>query len=254
MNTSQVPPGGWVWHEPSTGWWAPHPIGHTFDQQVQNIIKHRRANPAITAKHNLSLDPNVVGEQLIQYQQKRGALPAAPLPKLTPPPTSPHMTEAVKGAVAAVKKMAAGAALLMEWEEAGLPHVEQEQANSRAETCSKCPKNEKGKALTDIFTAPVAAMIKKKMERLDGMNLKTPSDNQLFTCQACLCPLRTKVWVGTDLILKRLKHEFEIELHESCWILKEKRELLKRVEDGIKQTKHIGEPTIESGPEPTKIP
>lgn len=224
MNTSQTPPGGWQFHEPATGWWAPSPIGHTFDQQVNNIIKHRRANPAIVAKHNLSLDPNVVGSQLIQFQQKRGALPPDSPPKLTPPPTSPLMSGAVREAVAVVKKMATGAALLTEWEEAGLPHVSQEVANQRAATCSQCPKNERGKALTDIFTVPVANMIKKKMERLDGMNLHTPFDSQLATCQACLCPMRTKVWMPTELVLKRLKPDQKAELqpqNPTCWILQE---------------------------------
>lgn len=224
MNTSQIPAGGWQWHEASTGWWAPHPIGFTFDQQIQNIIKHRRANPAIVAKHNLSLDPNVVGSQLIQFQQKRGALPPDSPPKLTPPLTSPLMSGAVREAVAVVRKMAAGAALLMEWEEAGLPHVEQAKAEARASTCAKCPKNEKGKALTDIFTVPVATMIKKKMERLNEMNLHTSFDAQLATCQACLCPMRTKVWMPTELVLKRLKPEQKAELqpdNPKCWILQE---------------------------------
>ena len=220
MNTSQIPPGGWVWYEPGTGWWAPHPIGHTFDQQVNNIIKHRRANPAITAKHNLSLDPAVVGQQLIKYQQIRGALPPDAPPKLTPPPQSAQMGAAVKEAVAAVRKMAAGAALLFEWQEAGLPHVSQEEAEARAETCSKCPRNEKGKNLTDIFTVPVAMQIKKKMEALAQMNLSTSHDSELYVCSACACPLRTKVFVPGELILKRLKPEVKSDLHESCWILK----------------------------------
>lgn len=224
MNTSQTPPGGWVWHEPSTGWWAPHPIGHTFDQQVQNIIKHRRSNPALVAKHNLSVDPNVVGQQLIKYQQMRGALPADPLPKLTPPPQSSQMSGAVKLAVAAVRKMASGAALLTEWEEAGLPHVEQALASNRAFTCSKCPKNEKGKSFTDIFTVPVANMIKRKMERLNELDLHTAYDDQLATCQACLCPMRTKVWMPIELIAKRLKPDQKAELqpqNPTCWILQE---------------------------------
>lgn len=220
MNTSQIPAGGWIWHEPSTGWWAPHPIAFTFDQQVQNIIKHRAANPAMVAKYKLSLDPAVVGQQLIQYQQKRGALPNDSPPKLTPPPTSPQMSGGVRAAVAAVRKMAAGAALLFEWQEAGMPHVEQSVAESRADTCSKCPKNEKGKNLTDIFTVPVANQIKKKMEALADLKLSTSHDSELAVCSACACPLRTKVWVPGELILKRLKPEVKSDLHESCWILR----------------------------------
>lgn len=219
MNTSQIPPGGWQWHEASTGWWAPHPIGHTFDQQVNNIIKHRLANPANTAKHKLATDPNIVGQQLIKYQQMRGALaPDAP-PKLTPPAATAQMSRGVQVAVAGIKKMAAGASAIAEWEELGLPHVEQAEADVRAEICSKCPKNLK-KPISEIFTEPVAAMIKKKMERLSDMNLRTPFDDKLFTCDACWCPMRTKVWYPSDLVLKRLKPDQKAELDSSCWILK----------------------------------
>lgn len=226
MNTTQIPPGGWQFHEPSTGWWAPHPIGHTFDQQVRNIIKHRQANPAITAKLSLSTDISAVGSELIKFQQKRGAIEPDAIPKLTPPPQSQHiMTEAVKGAVAAVRKMASGAALLMEWQEMGMPAVSKEVAESRASVCVSCPKNEKGKSLTDIFTVPVAAMIKKKLDTLVEMKLFTSHDTQLSVCSACACPLRTKIWVPIELVLKRLKPEFKKELHNPCWITNEELQL-----------------------------
>ena len=219
MNTSQIPPGGWQFHEPSTGWWAPHPIGHTFDQQVNNIIKHRNANPAITAKLSLSTDPGAVGTELIRFQQRRGAIQADVPPKLTPPLSSPQMTVAVREAVAAVKKMASGARSISQWIEMGLPHVEQAEANARAEICVKCPKNNK-KPLTDLFTTPVAAMIKKNMERQEGVNLRTPWDADLATCDACWCPMKTKVWYPTDLVLENLKPDQKAELHPACWILK----------------------------------
>lgn len=205
--------------QPQTGWVAPHPIGFTHDQQVANIIKHRLANPAVVAKYHLATDFDMVSKELVKFQQVRGALAPDTLPKLTPPLSSPQMSGAVAQAVAVVRKMASGAAALMEWEEAGMQHVEPEVAEHRASICVACPKNEKGKALTDIFTIPVANMIKKKMERLEGMNLRTSHDQNLATCQACLCPMRTKVWFPEDLILKRLKPDQKQELHESCWIL-----------------------------------
>ncbi len=220
MNTSQIPAGGWQFYEPATGWWAPHPIGYTHDQQCQNIIKHRLANAAITTKHKLSTDPAVVSQELIRFQQRRGALPGDPLPKLTPPQSSPHLSGAVREAVAAVRKMATGTATVMEWEDLGCPHVEQEVAEARATVCAVCPKNERGKSLTEIFTEPVAAMLKKKMERKNSMNLKTTHDSELKVCQACLCEMSVKVWFPDELILKRLKPDQKAELHESCWIRK----------------------------------
>lgn len=223
MNTSQVPPGGWVWHEPSTGWWAPSPIGFTFDQQIQNIIKHRKANMALTLKHKLPLDEATVGQQLIQYQQKRGALPSDTLPKLTPPPMSAQMSGGVQAAVAAVKKMSAGASLLFEWEQSKLPPEPQEVAESRAAVCVQCPANE-NKKLTDWFTVPVANQISKKFERLHNLKLVTSQHAKLFTCRACLCPLALKVFTPKELIIKKTSESQKQELtkeNPKCWILQE---------------------------------
>ncbi len=216
MNTSQIPPKGWQFYEPSTGWWAPSPIAFTFDQQVVNIIKHRLANPAMMVKHKLSTDPGVVGQQLLQYQAARGAIV---LPKPTPPPERPYLSGAVQSAVAVVKKMASGAATLFEWDEAGMPHVEPEVAEKRAIICSTCPKNQEGKSITEYFTVPIAEKYNERFQKLESMGLTTSVDSKLKVCSACLCPLRTKVWFPDALILKRLKPEHRAELDHRCWIL-----------------------------------
>lgn len=225
MNTSQIPPGGWQFYHPQTGWSAPTPIASTHDQTVTQIIKHRLANPAVVAKHKLSTDFESVSAELIQFQIARGAITQqVPSPKPQPPVATPQLSGAIREAVAAVRKIAAGSALLLEWEEAGMPHVEQDLANNRASTCADCPKNDKGKSLTEIFTVPVASMIKKRMERLNQINLRTPHDEKLAVCQACLCPMRTKVWMPLELILKRLKPEQRAELNldkPKCWIISE---------------------------------
>jgi len=188
------------------------------------IIKHRLANPAIVAKHSLSTDFAAVSQELIKFQQARGAIAPDALPKRMPPLATPQLSVAVKSAVAAVRKMASGTALLFEWEQAQYPHVEQAHAESRASVCVGCPKNEKGKSLTDIFTVPVSDLIKKRIEKLDEINLHTSKDSELAVCSACACPLRLKVWVPTELILKRLKPDQKAELNQDnpkCWILDE---------------------------------
>jgi hypothetical protein len=221
FSRSQFPPGGWEFFNPSTGWSAPTPKGSTFDQTVNLIIKHRLANPAATVKHRLSTDIATVGNELENYTRARIGLPAmgSELPKMTPPATLPSMSGAVLGAVAAVKKMAAGVGFLLEWEESGLPPVGEDVSEKRAGICVDCPKNEQGKSLTEIFTVPAAAMIQRKYERLEQMQLKTSHDVNLKVCQACLCPLRLKVHAPMELILKRLKPEQRAELDTRCWIL-----------------------------------
>jgi hypothetical protein len=217
MNRNETPPGGFQFHQAQSGWSAPTPVASTFNQTVELIIQHRRANPAMTAQHKLSLDPGAVGTELESYTARRLGLPD---PKPAPaPPTRQSMSGKVVQAVADVKKLAAGAAVLFEWEQSGDPPVDQEVANQRAVICATCPKNEAA-GFSRYFTAPVQAIIMKQFERLHKMNLKTPSDDKLNVCQACICPLRGKVWVPLSLILKRLKPEERAELDPRCWITK----------------------------------
>lgn len=136
----------------------------------------------------------------------------------------PNMSRPVAEAINNVKKVAAGAATLLEWEEAGMPAVDQETANRRAQVCVQCPKNGQEKHLTDYFTEPLAALIRKRFERMKELKIETPFDDKLKTCDACLCPMRSKVWFTKELVLKRLKPEWKAELNQAnprCWILQE---------------------------------
>lgn len=190
-------------------------MSNTFDQTVINIIKHRLANPAITARFKLATDVSSVSAELEKFTATRLGLPD---PKPLPPPELPSLSGAVVGAVDGIRKLAAGAALLMDWEESGAAPVPSALANSRAAICATCPKNDP-EGLSKFFTVPVADPIRKRLERLHAMNLSTPSDDKLHVCAACLCPLKLKVHTPLDLILKRLKPKFKAELDPKCWIL-----------------------------------
>jgi len=223
LSRSAFPPGGWQFYSPQTRWTAPNPISNTFDQQVVHIIKHRLANGAITARHNLAIDATSVGNELENFTRTRLGMGPAVSPKLTPPASLPLLSGAVQAGVAAVKKMAAGAALLMEWQESGMPPVASELSARRAATCANCPKNDPG-GLTKYFTEPVSANVRKRLAKLHDMKLATPSDNKLGVCSSCLCPLLLKVHTPMELILKRLKPEQRAELNQEnprCWILSE---------------------------------
>lgn len=219
LSRTQTPPGGWQFYQPQTKWSAPTPIASTFDQTVILIIKHRLANGAITVRNNLATDPVSVGNELEAFTRARLGLGPAIAPKLSPPPpVAPALAGPVAGAVAAVKKIAAGAALLLEWEESGLPPVPAELSVKRAATCEGCPKNDPG-GLSKYFTEPVSEKVQKRLGRLHQMNLATPSDAKLHVCSACLCPLKLKVHCPMELIQKRLKPEQRAELDPRCWIL-----------------------------------
>lgn len=220
FSRTQFPPGGWEFYSPQTKWAAPNPKANTFGQQVVHILNHRLKNPAAVVQHNLLVDVTAIGNELENYTRARLGMPpmGAGAPKPTPPITLPQMSGAVAAGVAAVKKLAAGAALLLEWEESGLPPVAPELSAKRAAICASCPKNDPG-GFGKYFTASVSENLRKRLSRLHQMNLTTPSDDKLEVCSACLCPLKLKVHTPLALIIKRLKPEFRAELDARCWIL-----------------------------------
>lgn len=222
FNRHQTPPGGWQWRQPQTGWAAPNPVSCTFNQQVENIIKHRLANPAITAKHKLLTDAEGVGIELENFNRKRLGVQEGvqPVPFPHHPGVGLPGVAGVGRAVAAVRKLASGAALLLEWEQSKLPPESQEVAEARATVCAACPLNDKGTSLSEFFTVPAADMIRRHLQRLNELKLMTSRDAELNICAACLCPLRLKTFCPKELILKRLKPKVKAELHPDCWIHK----------------------------------
>lgn len=222
FSRDQFPPNGWEFYQPQTNWTAPTPKMSTFNQTVQLIIKHRLQNGAITAMHKLSTDVGQVGDELENYTRARLGMPSmgSTLPKQTPSSVIPQLAGAALQAVAEVKKRAAGAALLLEWEESGLPPEPSEVSEHRADICVACPKNNPEKSLFDYFTVKASEMIRQRFERLFSLGLTTTQDAKLNVCEACLCPLRLKVHTPRSLIQKRLKDDQRAELHPSCWILK----------------------------------
>jgi hypothetical protein len=230
LKRNEFPPGGWSYFQSATGWSAPTPTSSTFDQSVILIIKHRQQNPAAVLKYKLSLDFNTVANELDLYTRLRLGIPLSdpgPSPFPQPPRSLPAPVEA---AVAGIKKLASGVALLFEWEESGQPPVASRLSNQRAAICAnqcrnvgeeKNPeKKNEPENLSKYFTAPVSEMVRKRLARLFAMKLTTTSDLNLGVCAVCLCPLKLKVHTPMDLILKHTKPETLKEFPPHCWIAK----------------------------------
>jgi len=208
-----------MYYQPQTRWSAPTPLSSSFDSTVELIIRHRKANPAVVAKNNLSLNFDTVANELEAYTRKRLGLPASlasPIPKTTP---LRRLADGVGAAVEGVKRLAAGAALLFEWEESKTEPVANELAAKRAEICVRCPKNDP-EHMSKYFTTAVSEMLRKKLQRLHEMKLTTVHDQQLGICAACFCPLKLKVFCPFDLIEKHIRQEDRPQLDPQCWILK----------------------------------
>lgn len=90
--------------------------------------------------------------------------------------------------------------------------VEQQEAERRAEICSRCPKNqpEKFNWCMGCAAKTVAASIAKRT-----LDVKTSYDAQLKTCHVCHCVLTLKVFCNRDLMdYPELKDQW----WEECWM------------------------------------
>lgn len=192
-----------------------------FDASVQEIIRVRLANPAITAKHRLSVDPETVGRELLDFNRKRlGINTASGSPGFFDPSRSPV---AVQGAAAGTRlirrasQISTGIRTIKELLQSGRGPVPHELAETRAATCVQCPLHKKGD-LIDYFVKPVADLLRHHIEEARELKLSTSLDNELNVCTACHCPMRTKVHFPLDIILKHIEKPEHDALATQCWI------------------------------------
>lgn len=219
------PPNGWMFLQPETRWEAP--TWQSFNVVVQALIEHRKANPALAKQHNWALDWETVAKEVDAYNDARcrahGWLDfvsdggAQPVPFQFP--QRPFAPVGV-AAIASVKRVAAGVRTLLDWLGSGGRPVAKELANSRARVCVQCPQNGKGD-WTRFFTKPASDQIKLQLEIRNDLKLETPDDDKLGVCEACLCPLKLKVWAPLPHILKEMDNSTKEKLVPDCWILKE---------------------------------
>lgn len=226
INDHTTPPGGWQFYQPQTGWAMPNPISVTLSQATTLLLQHRMKNPAVAQKFGLILNADQVKEEIKAFQRKRLNIPEPSLPKSS---LRRPLPQVVGDAVAAVVKTASGAAFMLDWEMSNLPPVSPDRSARRALQCAQgdngnpCPHNQKGD-FTRWYTVPVSEMLRKRIERLKNLDLKTPYDDSINVCTACECPLRTKVHGPLELILKNLKPAAREALWPKCWILSEEKE------------------------------
>lgn len=226
INRHEIPAGGWQWYQPQTGWRAPTPINSTFDQTVVLILNHRLANKPVVAKFNLATDKYTIGNELEDYQRKRLGLPGrTEIPKNMP--LSPSAPGAGAGAVAGVKRAAIGVGTIKDWLGDGLLPVSHALAEARGRRCVTCPQNQDPNWFQKL-EGVVADQVKALMAVKHDLNLSTPVDEQLNTCQMCDCRLRLKVWTPLKHVLGRLKPLQKVQLEtvmttegKHCWIIEE---------------------------------
>lgn len=231
LDRHTFPPSGWIFRQPQTGWTNPTPLGSTFDQTVQLIIKHRKANGAITAKFSLATNPQAVATELERFTCKRLGIPEVVQAPFSASPSSlPGGLAAAVGdrhsAVWGIKRAAQGTAVVLDWLGAGGNPVAQELAEKRAAICVACPMN----AAPDWYTSAPAELIRQAVKAWQVLKgtpfaFQTSQGDKLKSCAACKCLLTLKTFVDIRHILAHTKPDVLNDLNPAnprCWILTER--------------------------------
>ena len=216
FSRSEFPPNGWIFHDPRTNFTAPSPKSTTFDGTVQLIIKNRMANGAMVVRHKLAIDPVGVGKELEIFTRRRLGIPD-PAPPTPPAMLLPGLSNAVVGSVEGIKKLAAGAIILLSFEQSGLAAVDAATANDRANKCTTCPKNNRSK-FEEWRQLPVAITLTAKTPRLSSAKLTATKESELGLCDALFSPCARLAHIPLEFIEKKAKAEFKAQLDQNCWI------------------------------------
>jgi hypothetical protein len=203
------------------------PLASTFQSTVDLIIQHRLKNQSITRKHNLSTNWSEVANELEAFTRQRLGIADESPPKQRPaqPIREPQaVAGGIEGLLAStgrkLKAVVTGIKVYIDtFGETGRP-VGASESERRAAICATCPKNEKGN-WTTFFTEEAAASIMGVFAILKDLDLKTSKDQELGVCSACLCPLKQKVHVKLEHILKHTDEATIAKLREAphCWIV-----------------------------------
>jgi hypothetical protein len=206
--------------------WVPRPHS-SFRGVTEALYNHLQGNPGVLKATGWKLDMNFIADKVDEWNAKlcetngwsdfitteaAGGRPAmSPFPFLTP-----------QQRVSRLLAVAAGSETLVEWLASGAEAVSGDLANSRAVVCAACPMNEKG-TLSDFFTTAASEAIRRSLNLRREWKLETTEDEKLGVCSACYCPLRLKVFLPLDRILKRLAPEIQAGLPDFCWIKREQK-------------------------------
>ncbi len=108
-----------------------------------------------------------------------------------------------------------GSQILADWVGSGGEVVSRDLAEKRADICAICPRNKEGLPIAEW----VSDVIREQMGVRKFLELTTPQDENLHTCELCDCPLQLKIWQ----LHRRVKlDEDEVEKYPSyCWLRKE---------------------------------
>lgn len=109
-----------------------------------------------------------------------------------------------------------GLRILSEWGIAGGKVVERSIAQARANICETCNRNDSGWEIPET----AANAIKEQMALRHHLDLNLPNDTSLHTCGVCHCPIKLKLWIPIEQLLKYETQDSLAAFPEHCWLRK----------------------------------
>lgn len=218
------PPGGWQFIEPRDGWRLPDPTSTSFAQAAALLCQHRRGNPALFASVTeedceldiLAQNRSRLGMPVQDLQKKKESLPPGPI---VTTPADKHRAGALEEAVRRVRAIGKGAAVLADWFGHGGFPVAYTLAANRAEICAACPRNVSSDWLANV-TGWLADFVHQQLKLRNELELRTPWDAKLKTCELCGCHLTLKIWAPAQYVQQTLTEAMRHELPSPCWMPK----------------------------------
>lgn len=190
-NTSLVPPGGWKYVDPDTGFRVGVP---TYQAMLNKVAVHRRAN------NLLPLSEASIQDILCQQahegvcggtQEKGAALVHAEITG----------ADAINGTKVIFSLVKSGGRL-----------VKQEEAERRAKICSSCPLNVDYKSGCASCATTLAGFVLKITKKR-----KTTMDGNLKACGVCHCMNTAQVHVPYKHLKKGITPAMDDLWPEECW-------------------------------------
>lgn len=226
-NTSTVPPGGWRYEQPVTGFKLNSMSG--FLDACKELLNHRRSNQLPRASINeCAEDIDAATCQRIGHDPYWCIDPAQ---KKTGQPLWQSAANVLHAAARAINTASTGAQILLEWLGSGGKPVSQELAQARANVCiNDCSDpqrqnhcyNRPPQFFQKINAAVAKAILEQRREK-ENLGLKVENEEKLHTCQICECHSPLKVWVPMDIIMARTKPEIFQKFPDYCWMKTEQR-------------------------------
>ena len=207
ISRSKMPPGGWQYFSPQTGWRNPNPTQCTFRDTVSKIIQHNRNNP----RFNLPTEPDDVSNELDRYTCARlNYDPGWCYGHLTPQTEELKKKPQPKGVLAqladAANTVINGAKTITDWLSGGGKPVCADLAQQRADICKACSKN--GTPSFHLEAAAWTVMKAANIQKIDDLG----------ECKVCNCQLPLKVWLPFFDIDANTNPNLYPSFPSQCWV------------------------------------